>query len=73
MIFKVSDFPAPLAPEQDLGVPGEQREAHVAQDDLLVERQRDVIEHDRRRALLGQDLFGRQAGGLVAVHSIPNS
>ena len=39
--------------EDDLRVPGDQREADVLQDHLVVERQRHVVEHDDRRARLG--------------------
>ena len=39
----------PAGAQEDLGVALEQREAHVAQDHLVVEGERDPVEHDDRR------------------------
>ena len=42
-------LPRPAGAQEDLGVPGDQREADVAQDHLVVEGQRHAVEdHDRR-------------------------
>ena len=43
-------LPGAARAEKDLGVPGDEREADVAQDHLVVERQRHVVEDDDRRS-----------------------
>ena len=47
--FRIVDFPAPLAPRMIFVSPGDQREADVPQNDLVVEGERHLVEdHDRR-------------------------
>jgi hypothetical protein len=43
-------LPGAAGPEEDLRVTGNQREAHLAENDPVVERQRHLVEHDDRRA-----------------------
>jgi hypothetical protein len=48
--FRIVDFPGAARAQEDLRVPLEQREAHVVEDHLVVERQRHAVEdHDRAR------------------------
>ena len=59
MIFRMVDFPEPLAAKDDLRMALEQGEADIAEHDLLVEREPDVVEDDDRRPCLVEDLGER--------------
>ncbi|MGC4085368.1 MAG: hypothetical protein QM736_25410 [Vicinamibacterales bacterium] len=64
MIFSDGRFPRPAGTEDDLRVPLLQREAHIAQHDLVVERQLDVLEDDHWRTRLVEDLRTSSAAGI---------
>ena len=65
-------LPCAARAQEDLGVPGLQREAHLTQDHLLVERQIDVVEDDDRAAE-GEGLVQQRGTALHARSSHVNT
>ena len=62
-------LPGAARAQEDLGVPGLQREADVAQDHLLVERQVHLVEDDDRAAV-AERFVEQRADGVALAPSV---